>query len=65
MYLHRRKSTHLFLSLLEEEPEPFVFSDPGWQLPLALLPRLLQLGLQFPQNVQLLVQPGLPCPRHL
>lgn len=61
----RQKSTHLFLSLLEEEPEAFVLSHPGGQLPLALLPRLLQLGLQLPQHVQLSVQPGLSRPRHL
>lgn len=57
--------SHLFLRLLEEEAEALVFLDPGWQLSLALLPRLLQLRLQLPQHPQLLRQPGLPRPRHL
>lgn len=56
---------HLFLSLFEEEPEAFVFLDPGRQLPLTLLPRLLQLHLQLPQHVELLRQPSLPRPGHL
>lgn len=60
-----QESAHLLLSLLEEEPEALVFADPGRQLPLALLPRLLQLALQLPQHVQLSVQPGLSRPRHL
>lgn len=57
--------THLFLSLFEEKPEPFVFLNPGWQLSLALLPCLLQLCLQLPQHMQLLRQPGLPRPGDL
>lgn len=56
---------HLFLCLFEEEPEALVFLDPCRQLSLTLLPGLLQLRLQLPQHVQLLCEPGLPCPRHL
>lgn len=56
---------HLFLSLFEEEPEAFVFLDPGRQLPLALLPRCLQLHLQLSQHVEFLRQPSLPRPGHL
>ena len=61
----RRTLTHLFLRLFEEEAEAFVFLDPGGQLPLAQLSRLLQLRLQLPQNPQLLGQPGLSRPGHL
>ncbi len=56
---------HLFLGLLEEEAEALVFLDPGRQLSLALLPRLLQLSFQLSQHPQLLRQPGLPRPGHL
>jgi len=62
---HRSPVTHLLLGLPEEEAEAFVLLDPGGQLSLALLPRLLQLRLQLAQHVQLLRQPGLPRPRHL
>lgn len=57
--------SNLFLSLFEEQTEALVLLDPGRQLPLSLLPCLLQLHLQLPQNPQLLSQPGLPCPGHL
>lgn len=46
--LSRWTVTHLFLGLFKEEPEAFVFLDPGRQLSLALLPRRLQLRLQLP-----------------
>lgn len=51
--------------MLEEEAEALVLADPRRELPLALLPGLLQLGLELPQHVQLLVQPGLARPGHL
>lgn len=58
-------NARLFLGVLEEEAEAFVFSDPGGQLASALLPRRLQLGLQLAQHVQLLIQARLAGAGHL